>query len=249
MDPALELARLAGRAALVRYRGTIQVDYKADASPVTDADRAAERAARDWLATRFPDDGILGEEFGETSGTSGREWLIDPIDGTRAFVHGIPLWGSLVALVEQGTVLAGAAVYPALGEELVAAPAGGCWHQGRRARVSDVAALDEATVCTTSNRFADPAKRDGWDRVCTRASEARTWGDCVGYLLVATGRAEVMLDPVMNPWDAACMLPIIEEAGGVFTTWSGKRSALGPDSVATNAALAVTIRTILAGET
>ena len=135
---ALELARLTGQTAMRHFRGAIAVERKGDGSPVTIADREAERAARDWIARRFPDDAILGEEFGETPGTSGRQWLLDPIDGTRTFVRGVPLWGSLIAVVGGDTVLAGAACYPAMGEEIAAAPGRGCWHNGARCAVSKV---------------------------------------------------------------------------------------------------------------
>src|SRR5690606_16690957 len=121
------LARHIGAVALQHYRSLLAVETKADGSPVTIADRDAESAAREWLATRFPDDGVLGEELGELVGTSGRRWIIDPIDGTKSFVRGVPLWGSLVALVEGERVLAGAACFPAVNETIAAAPGEGCW--------------------------------------------------------------------------------------------------------------------------
>jgi histidinol phosphatase-like enzyme (inositol monophosphatase family) len=247
LHAALEAAQLGGRIALAKWRAGILTEWKADGSPVTAADRAAEQAIRDWVAERFPGDGVLGEEMGETPGTTGRRWVIDPIDGTKVFVAGVPLWGSLVAVMEGDRVLAGAAAYPAVHESLAAAPGEGCWHNGSRASVSRVGELAKATVLTTDlSGFASEARRAGWDALARRARQSRTWGDCYGYLLVATGRAEAMLDPVMNLWDSACLQPIIEEAGGRFTSWEGVETANGGSAVATNALLADDVRRILA---
>jgi histidinol-phosphatase len=245
LQAADEAARLGGQVALRHWRAGILTEWKADGSPVTIADREAETAIRAWITAHFPDDGVLGEELGETAGHSGRRWLIDPIDGTRSFVAGVPLWGSLVAVMEGDRVVAGAASFPAVDEHLTAAPGEGCWHNGARCRTSTVASLDRATLLTTELNFADPLKRAGWEALSRRVRQSRTWGDCYGYLLVATGRAEAMLDPVMNPWDSACLQPIIEEAGGVFTDWSGVRTAVGGSAVATNGALALEIRSVL----
>lgn len=236
---ALELARLTGQTALRHFRGAIAVERKGDGSPVTIADRDAERAAREWIAGHFPGDGVLGEEFGETPGTTGRCWLLDPIDGTRTFVRSVPLWGSLIAVVEGDTVLAGAACYPALGEEIAAAPGRGCWHNGARCLVSKVDTLAEAAVLTTDEHgFAEPAAKRGWDRLAGSSRTVRSWGDCYGYLLVATGRAEVMVDARLHSWDAACFVPILQEAGGSMTDLSGRAGWDLKNAIATNAALA-----------
>jgi histidinol phosphatase-like enzyme (inositol monophosphatase family) len=243
LKAAEELARHIGGVALTHYRSLLKVETKADGSPVTVADREAETAARAWLAARFPDDGVLGEELGELAGTSGRRWIIDPIDGTKTFVRGVPLWGSLVALVEGERVLAGAACFPAVGETIAAAPGEGCWWNGQRARVSNCATLAGATVLITDERtFRSASKREAWRTLTGEASIARTWGDCYGYLLVATGRAEAMVDPIVNPWDAACFQPIIEEAGGVFTDLNGATTAFAGSAIATNQTLAATVR-------
>ncbi|MEO7455948.1 MAG: histidinol-phosphatase [Gemmatimonadaceae bacterium] len=244
--PAAELARLTGRVALGYYRTRLDVEAKADGSPVTQADRAAEMAARDWVSRKFPEDGLLGEEFGEVRPAARRRWIIDPIDGTKSFVRGTPLWGSLVALCEGERVLAGAAYFPAVDEMIAAAPGAGCWHNDSLCAVSSVADLASATVLTTDACFHERLElRPGWERLSSNAGVSRTWGDCFGYLLVATGRAEVMVDPVMSPWDAAALQPIIEEAGGVFTDWSGRPTAFGGSTVATNRALADGVRALL----
>lgn len=245
---AEELARLTGSVALQHYRSALSVERKADGSPVTAADRGAEQAAREWVRRRFPDDGVLGEEFGEERAGAPRRWIIDPIDGTKSFVRGVPLWGSLVALCEGETVLAGAAFFPAVDELVVAAPGAGCWWNGHRCRVSAVNDLSDATAITTDERFRHHAeRRSAWERLGARVEVARSWGDCFGYLLVATGRAEVMCDPELSPWDAAALQPIIVEAGGIFTDWSGRPTAFGGSAIATNRILADASRTLLAG--
>jgi histidinol-phosphatase len=244
--PAAELARITGTVALRHYRSRLTIETKADGSPVTEADRAAETAARAWVRGRFPDDGILGEELGEERPGAARRWVIDPIDGTKSFVRGTPLWGSLVALCEGTRVLAGAAYFPAVDELLAAAPGAGCWWNGSRCCVSDVGVIGEATVLTTDERFRErPDRIAGWRALSHAAAVSRTWGDCFGYLLVATGRAEVMCDPVLSPWDAAALQPIIEEAGGTFTDWDGAATAFGGSAVATNARLAMDVRDVL----
>lgn len=246
LDAVTTVARIAGDIAFGHFRSGVAVDFKSDGTPVTEADREAERAARDWLAEKFPSDGVLGEEYGEQASAAGRRWIIDPIDGTKSFVRGVPLWGTLIALCERTSVLAGAAYFPGVGELIAAAPGEGCWCNGKRCRVSEVSELHDATVLTTDARFSDQeSRRDGWRAIAERAAVARTWGDAYGYLLVATGRAEVMMDPVMNPWDAAPFLPIIEEAGGVFADWSGLRTAFGGSAVATNRALSDEARRVL----
>lgn len=236
------VARLAGARALTQFRSGLQVETKGDGSPVTEADREAERLAREWIAAHFPDDGVVGEEHGVTRPDAKRRWFLDPIDGTKAFIRGVPLWGTMVAVAEGDTVLAGAVFYPALDELVVAARGEGCFWNGRRARVSEVAKWSEATALTTE------AKRqpEGLRRVLARAGVSRTWGDCYGYLLVATGRAEVMVDPVLNVWDAAALIPIIEEAGGVVTGVDGQAPLGAGSLVATNAVLAKEVRALLA---
>lgn len=258
LHAAADVARVAGDLALRHFRagpagGPIAVETKGDGSPVTVADRAAEEAARAWLDARFPADGVLGEEFGTTRPDAARRWILDPIDGTKTFVRGVPLWGTLVACVAgdgpTATVLAGAAYFPAVGELVAAAPGEGCWWNGARARVSPVDALDRALVCTTDPKFAHrPERQAAWRRVEAAAALSRSWADCYGYLLVATGRAEAMVDAITGDWDSAALLPIVEEAGGVFTSWDGVRTGLGGSAVATNAALAEPVRRLLGAD-
>ena len=247
-EPALlsavaEVARLAGNIALKHFRDGVNVEWKSDGSPVTVADREAERAAREWIEKHFPLDGILGEEHGLSRSDARRRWIIDPVDGTKTFVRGVPLWGTLVAVAAGDEVLAGAAYFPPVDEIVVAAPGEGCWWNERRCRVSEVGDLAAATVLTTDERFTKtPQYEAPWRNLAAASMVSRTWGDCYGYLLVATGRAEVMTDGIVGAWDTAPFLPIIEEAGGVFTDWEGTRTAFGKSAIATNAALADEVR-------
>jgi histidinol phosphatase-like enzyme (inositol monophosphatase family) len=245
-EAAAEAARRAGAEALRAWRTDLAIERKADGSPVTAADRAAERAAREWIESRFPRDGIVGEESGAVRADAARRWLIDPIDGTRTFVRGVPLWGSLVAVVEGERVLASAAEFPALGESLAAAEGLGCLCGGTPCRVSSTARLEEATVLATDPLASGQAARtEAWRRLSARAALARTWGDCYGYLLVCTGRAEAMLDAALSPWDAAPVALLTREAGGAFSDWRGLDTGFGDGGIATNAALAQAVRECL----
>ena len=248
LEAAAEVARLAGDVALSYFGKSPKVEQKPDGSPVTIADRSAEDAAREWIERRFPSDGIMGEEGAQTRPNAARRWYIDPIDGTKSFIHGVPLWGTLIAIAEGDAVVAGAAYFPALGETITAAVAAGAWWNGARCSVSNVSSVADALVLTTGVRFAAaPHRRAAWERLADSAALARTWGDCYGYLLVATGRAEVMVDGIMSDWDSAAFLPIITEAGGVFTDWTGRETGFGKSAIATNRALAAEARELLRG--
>ncbi len=245
LDFALQIAREAGEVTL-RYfrRQDLVIEDKADRSPVTIADRSAEQLLRERIGERYPDDGIIGEEFGAAGGTSGYEWVLDPIDGTKSFIHGVPLYTTLAAVLRDDQPCLGVIHAPALGETVYAAQGGGCWYVGQKngqpqqARVSNVKTLSDGLLLTSEiEGFRDPAKGDRMEvflRLQRRARVARTWGDAYGYLMVATGRAAVMIDPIMKLWDAAPLLPIIEEAGGHFSDWQGDRTIRAGEAVATN---------------
>ena len=248
LEFAVELAERAGRLALRYYRTEVEVERKADDSPVTAADREIERLLRAEVERRFPGDGIIGEEYGMTRAAARRVWMFDPIDGTRTFVRGVPFFGTMIALVEAGEPLLGVIHLPALGETVCAARGEGCHSNGARARVSAVRDLDRALVVTTDSEMLSRGPwAAGWDRVRRHAGLCRTWGDCYGYALVATGRAEAMIDSALNVWDAAAIFPIIEEAGGVVTDLEGLRRHDGGHLIATNAALSKTLRGFLRG--
>lgn len=238
LDFAVMLARGAGDITLKYFRKQPETSTKSDGSFVTIADREAESYLRRQIAEKFPDDGILGEEEGERTGRSGRRWIVDPIDGTFAFVHGVPFYGVLIALEIENEMSVGVINIPALGEIVSAATGCGCWLNGDTTRVSTTAKLDEALLLCTDFKAADKyGLKARMEQLQHRAKVSRTWGDCYGYVLVATGRADVMLDPIMNLWDCAPLLPIMEEAGGTFTDWRGVRTVDGGNSIATNGLL------------
>ncbi len=246
MSAVAELAELAGGFAMSHYGKRLTVDVKGDGSPVTLADRGAEQLAREWIERRFPNHGILGEEFGDVRPHARIRWIIDPIDGTKSFVRTVPLWGTLIAVTDGESVLAGCAHFPALSETVVAGIGEGCFWNGTRCTVSSEASLANATVLITDDRFTDqPDRASSWRTLAASANVVRTWGDCYGYLLLATGRADVMLDDIVAPWDAAALYPIVTEAGGCFTDWRGRMTAFGGDIIATNFALSQPVRDVL----
>ncbi|MCE9546307.1 MAG: histidinol-phosphatase [Planctomycetia bacterium] len=257
LDHACRIAREAGRHTLKYFqRADLAVDQKKDLSPVTVADREAELLLRERIAAAFPDDAILGEEFPERLGTSGFRWVLDPIDGTKSFIHGVPLYGTLVAVEREGEALLGVIEVPALGESVYAARGQGAWYvrgdaAPQPARASATKRLADSLVCTTDVRnCAERASGRGAEAFAALQSAARltrTWGDCYGYLLVATGRIDVMVDPIMNLWDAAAVAPVVEEAGGTFTDWQGNPTIAGGDSVATNGHVAEEVLAITRG--
>jgi myo-inositol-1(or 4)-monophosphatase len=245
-----ETAYLAGRLTLGYYQTDVRADYKSDDTPVTIADRAAEELIRNRIAERFPDHAIVGEEFGlkETSEADYR-WFIDPIDGTKAFLRGVPLYAVLIGLEIQGRVEAGAAYFPALDEMIAAGSGLGCWWNGRRARVSNISQLSRGIVTSTSAQFFGKYGRQAeWERFMDRCYFQAGWGDAYGYLLVATGRAEVMLDPIMNVWDCGPFPPILREAGGYFGDWNGKETIYAGESMATTQQLLPEVLALIRGE-
>jgi len=240
----LELARRAaceaGRGTLAHFRTGTDVQRKADNSPVTIADRQAEQQLRQLIHAAFPDDAIVGEEFPTQPGPSGFRWVLDPIDGTKSFISGVPLYGTIVGMDYRGESLLGVIYLPALDEGVLAARGHGAWQfrgggAAVPARVSTTARLADGLLVTSEiGGFADRGAAEAWERLERSAWITRTWGDCYGYYLVATGRAVAMIDPQMNVWDAAGILPILEEAGGTFTDWQGRPTVEGGEGIGTN---------------
>ena len=246
LEVALEAAQAGGARTLAYFNAGTAVEWKGDGSPVTAADREAERAMRAVIGRAFPTHAILGEEEGETAGTAPCRWIIDPLDGTRTFVRGVPLYGTLVGVEVEGEPVVGVVHLPALGETVAAARGEGCTWNGRPCRVSAVDRLDQALLLVTDERVAR-ARSGAYDRLVARTALQRTWADCYGYTLVATGRAEVALDPIMNVWDCAALLPIVAEAGGRFTDWRGRPTIHGGEAVATNGRLHAEVLGLLDG--
>ncbi len=234
---ALHLAWHAGRITLRYFQTELETFTKDDGTPVTRADREAETYLRDRIASRFPDDGIYGEEFGESEGSTGRTWVLDPIDGTRSFVYGVPLYGVLIGVLFDRQPQVGVIHHPGLGETLSAHRGGGCSWNGRRVRVSEQADLKKALLTASEMPAPDTAEADCLEPLLRRVGLRRTWGDCYGYGLVARGNAEVMVDPEANPWDLAAIQPVVTEAGGRFTDLRGNETIWGGDGVATNGLL------------
>ena len=261
MDARLEVAlaavRLASAETLRRFNDpTLAIHEKADRSPVTDADLAAEKILRDTLLAAFPDDAFLGEESGTAAGTSGYEWIVDPIDGTKSFIRGVPLWATLVGCRHAGRGVIGVIAIPALDEMVYATAGGGAWHVRHGgaavpAHVSQRATLG-TSLCCTSDFTSFSRRPDSATGTAARARlEAaggilRTWGDGYGYVLVATGRADVMIDPLMNAWDAAAVETVITESGGRFTDWQGRPRIDSGDGLATNGFVHDAVLAILA---
>jgi histidinol phosphatase-like enzyme (inositol monophosphatase family) len=238
---AQRLAREAGGRTLDLFLSrSARVETKLDGTAVTEADRACERFLRDGIRAAFPTDAVLGEEFGLTDGPSGFRWILDPIDGTTSFVHGVPLYGTLVAVEHAGRPVAGVIHMPALNETVFAARGHGAWHSSHGsppipARVSTVDRLARSMVVTTSlDYFVPSGALDVWTAIRARAGATRGWSDCYAFLLVATGRAEAAVEPSVKLWDVAAVQPIIEEAGGLFSDWSGRPDATAPMCLASN---------------
>ncbi len=245
LDLAVTLARQAGELTLQYFRrDDLTIDRKGDGSPVTEADRGAERLIRTELEARFGTDGILGEEEAEKVGTSGRRWIIDPIDGTKAFTHGVPLYTNLLALEDADGIALGVINVPALGETIYAGRGLGCFANGAPASVNDRPGIDDAYL--TSSGLSP------WDDQCLLRAKAaglnvRTWGDGYGYVLVATGRVEAMFDPSAELYDLAPMPIILAEAGGRFTDLSGAVTPDGGSGLATNGVIHDELLAILNG--
>jgi histidinol-phosphatase len=219
LDEAVALCRAAGEMTLRWFRSSaLAVDRKHDGTPVTEADRAAERFLRDELGSRHPDDAVIGEEEADSDGSSGRTWIIDPIDGTKSFTHGVPLYSNLLALYDDDGPLLGVINLPALGETVYAGRGLGCFADGHPVVVNDVDDLGASCLCTSGLTTWDDA---ALGRIRGAGALVRTWGDGYGFALLATGRIEAMADPAVAIWDIAPIPVIVREAGGRFTDFAG----------------------------
>ncbi len=218
---------------ILRYyhSSSLNVDWKRDATPVTDADRGAEELIRQAIHHRFPGDGVLGEEAGEEPGSSGYRWILDPVDGTKSFIHAVPLFGTLIGIEHRGACIAGVCRFPALNEVMWGSVGQGAWWQRgvaepQQAKAATTDNIAEALLCFTSiGGWETVGRVETLERLSKKCKLSRGWGDCYGHMLVATGRAEIMIDPLLNLWDAAALLPIVTESGARFTDWSGNATA------------------------
>jgi len=250
LDLAVAVAREAADNAMRYFRTTdLLVERKADHSPVTRADKEGEQLMRERLAAACPEDAVVGEEFGSVDGSSGYTWYLDPIDGTHSFVHGVPLFGVMMGIEYEGRAVAGVLVFPAARELVYGAPDLGCWWGTDiadakvkldlpRSHVSKTAAINGAAIATTGiEGFEEAGLAEVLPRIARSGASVRSWSDCYGHLLVATGRADVMLDPAMSVWDCAPLQPIIEAAGGRFTDLAGNPTIHGGSAVSSNGLL------------
>jgi len=235
---ALELADLADSLTMDRFRVLdLAVDTKPDRTPVTEADRAVEAALREQLGRARPGDAVIGEEEGE-QGSGPRRWIVDPIDGTKSYLRGAPVWATLLALEDGGELVVGVASAPALGRRWWAARGSGAFANGELINVSRVHDLADATLCFTDvGAFALYGMWDEFVALGSRVWDRRGFGDFWGHVLVAEGTADVMVEPIVNLWDVAPVLVIVEEAGGRVTDRSGRRTADGGNAVTTNGLL------------
>lgn len=239
LDFAVETAYQAGRLTLGYYQTDLRVDRKADTTPVTIADQLAESLIRQRIETTFPDHAILGEEHGEQGSTaSTHRWMIDPIDGTKSFIRGVPLYAVLLGLEIEGVIEVGVAYFPALDEMIYAGTGSGCYWNGRRTRVSAVQHLSEAYIsCTDPHSFELHNRGKAWQKFKESSYHRVGWTDAYGYALVATGRLELMLDPVMAPWDCGPFPVILREAGGYFGDWQGNETIYAGEGLGTTQTL------------
>ncbi|MDX2129711.1 MAG: histidinol-phosphatase [Chloroherpetonaceae bacterium] len=244
LELALDASREAGKIAMSFYRNRyLEVMTKRDASPVTKADQESEKKITSLIKKKFPNDEILGEEFGSSKSKKSktsqkRKWIIDPIDGTKSFIHGVPLFGMMIGFEIDDTPTVGVVHFPALGETYYAEKGQGAFRNLQRLSVSKISTFSEATLLLTSPEYlTEEAKTHPFYALRDEAKLVRMWGDCYGHCLVAAGEADLMIDPKMNPWDCAALLPILTEAGGKIFDFKGKYHSYGGSLVSANAAL------------
>ena len=236
VDFAVSIAKEAGELTLSLFNDlNLEITKKSDGSPVTQADRGAERLLRERISESFPEDSIIGEEEENVIGSSGRTWILDPIDGTQSFINGVPLFANLVAFEDEHGSAVGVINLPAIGECIWAGRGLGCFADGKKTQVSNTESLDGCCVVTSGVDYWNSLSF--FESLSESETTIRTWGDAYGYALVATGRVDAMVDPIVNPWDVAPMLTIIPEAGGAFTDFKNIQTATGGNALAANPAL------------
>lgn len=232
---AEEFAKIGGDSTLNHFKKNFRLEFKSDQSPVTNADRESEKIIREKIKDHFPEHGIIGEEYGTENENSDIVWVLDPIDGTQSFIHGIPLYTTLIGILIRKKPQVGVIYAPALSEMVSAATGLGCHLNGDPCSVRQCENLSDATFLTTEVAsvyeygFASP-----FNNLIDSTRLHRTWGDAYGHMMVAAGRADVMFDPILNIWDAAALLPVVTEAGGSFTDITGKATIETGNGISAN---------------
>ncbi|MTI87940.1 MAG: histidinol-phosphatase [Balneolaceae bacterium] len=245
LEAAIQIAEMGGQHTLKYFKKDIEIINKADDSPVTVADRETEQILRNEISKRYPDHGILGEEFGQTNEGSSIQWVLDPIDGTKSFIHGVPFYTTLIGILVDNTPIVGIIYAPALDELCAAAIGMGATLNGEPCFVRNTEHLKDATLLATEiYRFEDEVRQEAFEALLDKTKIHRTWGDAYGHMMVATGRADVMYDPILNIWDAAALLPVVQEAGGIFCDEKGKETIHTGNGISTNKALFPAIKNI-----
>jgi myo-inositol-1(or 4)-monophosphatase len=254
LDFAVETAWIAGQLTLEFFRLGVEAELKSDRTPVTEADRGAEELIRSRIAETFPGDIVVGEEFGasdgadDSKGAAERHWYVDPIDGTRSFVRGVPLYGILLGLEVNGRVEVGVAHFPGIGETVAAASGHGCTLNGEPAQVRETSSMAEGYVSFGDpGLFADDRHRSAWRRMMENTAYRVGWSDAYGHALVATGRLELMVDPKMSAWDCGPFPVILREAGGYFGDWDGNETIHGDRAFSTSRRLLPEVLELLRG--
>ncbi|MEX0719536.1 MAG: inositol monophosphatase family protein [Balneolaceae bacterium] len=235
LKAATEIAKVGGHHTLKYFKQDIEIIDKIDNSPVTIADRETEQILREEIMKRYPDHGIIGEEYGRTNENSSIQWVLDPIDGTKSFIHGIPFYTTLIGVMIDNEPQVGIIYAPAL-EELCAAAIGyGATLNGKPCRVKDTEKLEEASFLVTDiSHFKKAGQQKLFEELLDRTKLNRTWGDAYGHMMVATGRADLMYDPELHIWDAAALLPVVQESGGIFSDSDGNETIHSGNGYSTN---------------
>ena len=245
----IDTAYQAGRLTLRYFQNGVQADFKADDTPVTIADKQAEELIRTRIERHFPQHAIIGEEFGKIrTENATHRWFIDPIDGTKSFVRGVPLYAVLIGLEIEGKIEVGVVYFPALDEMIYAASGSGCYWNGRQTHVMSTGSLNRSVICFTDPAdFARYHRREAWERLKQASYYRAGWTDAYGHALVATGRVELMLDPIMSPWDCGPFPVILREAGGFFGDWAGNETIYGNEALSTSQKLLPEVLNVIKG--
>lgn len=232
---AIGFAQKAAASALALFDTDLQIEIKEDLSPVTKADREAEAILRESLTAAFPGDGFLGEEYGDQKGSTGYRWIIDPIDGTKNYIRGIPIWGTLLGLQFENDLVGGIVVAPALGQTWHGLRGEGAYRNDKKIRVTDTPKLSQSHLFYSSLTWIQKSgKTKGFLDLIDNSERQRGFGDFYGFMLVAQGAGEAMIDHGLHPWDVAALKPIVDEAGGLLTNWDGGFSIHRSDVVGSN---------------